>query len=278
MNTYHFRQFVTLTAVVLLLAAMLLSAPAPVSAQTGCTDSVRYGDTLYSIALRHNTTFYYLAQLNGLYNPNLIYAGMALSVPCTSSGDVPAPSGICNYYTVAWGDYLKTIAARFGTTWQAIAQANRLYNPNYIYAGMRLAIPCGTTPPPPDGSSYVSALYHYAVKTPTGWAFKVNTSVPGGAGSNPEYVTFSAPGSSLPRIDIQILTGTPPITGFENCDKNLIFRGLPACSLAMPAGQIPAQHMLIFQKGNAFFHIVLQYDNDSALAIWTSFLMSFEFQ
>lgn len=198
--------------------------------------------------------------------------------PPTPGGGVP-PSGICSYYTVRPGDYLKLIAARFGTTWEEIAQANRLYTPNLIYAGMRLAIPCGNGTPPPGGESgsYTSALYHYAVKTPAGWTVKVNTSVPPGTGTSPEFVTFSASGSSLPQIDLDVLTGAPPFTGFENCDRNMIFRGLPACDLSLPAGQNPATRLLIFQRGSAYFHIAMMYEDAGAVANWDSFLASFSF-
>jgi LysM repeat protein len=198
--------------------------------------------------------------------------------PTPGGGGVP-PSGICSYYTVRPGDYLKLIAARFGTTWEAIAQANRLYNPNLIYAGMRLAIPCSNGTPPPGGESgsYTSTRYHYAVKAPAGWTVKVNTPVPPGAGTSPEFVTFSAPGSSLPQINLDVLTGTPPFTGFENCDRNMIFRGLPACDLSLPAGENPASRLLIFQRGSAYFHIAMIYENARALADWDAFLASFSF-
>jgi LysM repeat protein len=295
MNTSNLRQLAALAALAILLAALAahpasvlaansgLGAPqAVVPAQSGCTYTVRSGDTLFSIAVRYGTNVFYLAQLNGLYNPNLIYAGRILRVPCSTPPTPvvpPSGSGICSYYVVQRGDYLNLIAVRFGTTWQAIAQANGLLNPNFIYAGMRLAIPCGNVPPPPSGQvqSYVSSLYHYAVKAPPSWTVKVNTSVPSGPGWSPEYVTFSAPGSSLPRIEIDVLTGTPPFTGFENCDKNLTFRGMPACSISQPAGQNPAARLLIFQKGNAYFHIAMQYEDASSLAIWDSFLTSFNF-
>lgn len=46
-------------------------------------------------------------------------------------------------YVVKRGDTLWSIAARFGTTPQAIAKANGLRNLNYIYAGQRLVIPGG---------------------------------------------------------------------------------------------------------------------------------------
>ena len=44
------------------------------------------------------------------------------------------------YYTVKSGDTLSAIAARYGTTYQKIAQMNGISNPNRIYAGQRLRV------------------------------------------------------------------------------------------------------------------------------------------
>ncbi len=41
---------------------------------------VRWGDTLAGIAWKYGTTTWRLAQCNGLYNPNLIYAGMLMRI------------------------------------------------------------------------------------------------------------------------------------------------------------------------------------------------------
>ncbi|MDW3502876.1 LysM peptidoglycan-binding domain-containing protein, partial [Escherichia coli] len=46
-------------------------------------------------------------------------------------------------YTVETGDNLSSIGAEFGVSWQAIAQANRLSNPNLINVGQELLIPGG---------------------------------------------------------------------------------------------------------------------------------------
>lgn len=45
-----------------------------------------------------------------------------------------------NAYTVHAGDTLSGIAAKFGTTWKALAQKNDLANPNVIYVGQTLTI------------------------------------------------------------------------------------------------------------------------------------------
>ncbi|HFD6468062.1 TPA: LysM peptidoglycan-binding domain-containing protein [Enterococcus faecium] len=89
------------------------------------THIVQYGETLSSIAAKYGTTYQALASLNGLSNPNKIYAGQVLKV-----------SGIANVtrtYTVRSGDNLSSIASKLGTTYQALAQRNGLSNPNLIY-------------------------------------------------------------------------------------------------------------------------------------------------
>ncbi len=45
------------------------------------------------------------------------------------------------YYTVQRGDTLSKIARTYGTTWKAIADANKLANPSRIYPGQKLIIP-----------------------------------------------------------------------------------------------------------------------------------------
>lgn len=62
-----------------------------------------------------------------------------VTTPPTSGG---SSSGGCRaYYTVVAGDTLAGIAAHYGTTAWAIAQANAIPNINYIQAGWRLCIP-----------------------------------------------------------------------------------------------------------------------------------------
>jgi LysM repeat protein len=109
---------------------------------TGGTYTVRAGDTLSSIAARNGTTVNAIIKANGLANANYIYAGQRLVMPGGGGGSTPAPSG-GQVYTVQRGDTLASIAYRHGTTAWAIASANGLANPNYIYPGQRLRIPSG---------------------------------------------------------------------------------------------------------------------------------------
>ena len=132
---------------------------------TDCAYTVQRGDTLSRIAVKFNTTVAQLVALNGISNPNLIFAGQVLKVPCGSDGGTqpptepppvppppPPPSGECSY-TVKPGDTLGRIAAQYGTTVAQLASMNGLANPNLIFAGQTLKVPCssdgGTEPPPP---------------------------------------------------------------------------------------------------------------------------------
>lgn len=54
-----------------------------------------------------------------------------------------AGSGQASTYTVVAGDTLNSIAARFGTTAEAIAQLNSLADPNALMLGQKLQIPAG---------------------------------------------------------------------------------------------------------------------------------------
>jgi LysM repeat protein len=120
--------------------------PAPSPGGPTTTYVVQRGDTLRIIAARYGTTVNELVWLNGIVNPNLIYVGQVLKVPVV--GTPAPPPATCVYYVQA-GDTLTRIALRYGTTVWALAIANNLANPSFIYVGQQLVIPgCGTTPPP----------------------------------------------------------------------------------------------------------------------------------
>ena len=111
---------------------------------------IRSGDTLSGIAARNHTTVAALLRANPqIHNPNLIRAGASLNLPGSSDSFQPAPSTGGGRYTVRPGDTLSKIGARFGVSYQAIARANGIANPNLIFAGQQLTIPGrGTTPAP----------------------------------------------------------------------------------------------------------------------------------
>lgn len=77
----------------------------------------------------------------------------------TSAVDASYSGSGCDYgdvivHTVRQGETLAGIARRYGSTVAAIASANNLYNPNIIYIGQRLYVPCSV-------SNYYAAPMNY---------------------------------------------------------------------------------------------------------------------
>lgn len=104
----------------------------PVKPNSGIKYTVRAGDTVSGIAAAYGVP---TSAISGFRsgNPNLIYPGEVLTI-----GGASKPAG--RTYTVKAGDNLSAIAARYGTTWQALAQKNNIANPNLIYPGQVLKI------------------------------------------------------------------------------------------------------------------------------------------
>jgi len=130
-------------AMVVLIAVLIaaLIAPAAAHAQQSVY-VVQRGDNLYRIALRHGTTVQAIMNANGLRNANVIYVGQRLVIPGRGSGGGSGGgSAAGGVHVVQRGEILARIAARYGTTVQAIVNANRLRNANVIYVGQRLIIP-----------------------------------------------------------------------------------------------------------------------------------------
>jgi LysM repeat protein len=132
-----------IAAVLLLIApAGALAAPNEGAAGSGCVKwhYVRCGQTLASIARTYGTSVSYLAAINGIANPNRIYAGTSLCV--RKSAPPPKPRACGGFwYTVKCGDTLNKIGARYGWSAAYLAQVNHNCNPNLIYAGQKLWIP-----------------------------------------------------------------------------------------------------------------------------------------
>ncbi len=114
------------------------TSPAPSPSGPTTSYVVRRGDNLSGIAYQFGTTVNALVSLNGLVNPNLIFAGQTLRVP--GQGDSSQPAQTC-VHVVKAGDNLTRIALAYRTTVWAIAIANNLANPSFIRVGQRLVIP-----------------------------------------------------------------------------------------------------------------------------------------
>ena len=108
----------------------------PSTQSSGTTYIVQDGDTLSEIAAKFDTTYQYLAEINGIDDPNKIYAGQEILI----DGTAPTFTGNNEYYTIQPGDTLSGIAERFDTTYQYLAEINGIDDPNKIYAGTTIRI------------------------------------------------------------------------------------------------------------------------------------------
>ncbi len=108
---------------------------------TGSLVTVRAGDTLYLLASQYGTSVAALKSANGLSGDQL-YPGQRLRLPSGSSAGSTGGNG-GTQCTVKSGDTLYLLAVRYGTTVQALRQANGLGS-DAIYPGQRLVIPAGS--------------------------------------------------------------------------------------------------------------------------------------
>lgn len=114
------------------------SSPAPAPTPSGGGSyTVQSGDTLSGIAAKVGTSWQTLQSLNGLADANKIYPGQVLKLP----GGAPASQAPSSQtYTVKAGDSLSAIAARYGTSYQRLAQINGIADPNKIFPGQVIKI------------------------------------------------------------------------------------------------------------------------------------------
>ncbi|MFC7322607.1 LysM peptidoglycan-binding domain-containing protein [Halobacillus campisalis] len=117
------------------------------------THTVKAGDTLYSLALKYNTSVSKIAAENQLDNVNFLRIGQVLKIP----GESTAPPNSPATYTVKSGDTLYSIARKYNTTVSEITSVNQIRNAALIQVGQVLTIPNGSTSEP--------AAQTYTVKT-----------------------------------------------------------------------------------------------------------------
>ena len=95
---------------------------------------------------------------------------MAIILHCpSSSGSSSSTSTGDTVYTVQKGDTLSAIAARYGTTYQKLAEYNGIADPNKISVGQKIKIPAGSSSSSTGSSSSGSGS--------SGLSFKVGDTV-----------------------------------------------------------------------------------------------------
>ena len=75
-----------------------------------------------------------------------------------TQGEDEEPKTSNNEYIVVSGDTLSALASKFGTTVQAIAQANGIKNPDLIFVGQRLTIPAAVSEIPKTFSGFINTV------------------------------------------------------------------------------------------------------------------------
>jgi LysM repeat protein len=136
----------------------------------GCYYEVQRGDSMFGIALANDLSLDALREVNPDVEPDELQIGQRLRLPTCISPQAPTatlPPGVTPtvtpsvsptptvpagsvVYTVRSGDSVYAIATRFGTTVNAIVNANpRLQaNPNLLSIGQELIIPVPATATP----------------------------------------------------------------------------------------------------------------------------------
>lgn len=100
--------------------------------------AVRSGETLSEIAAANGVTVAALAKANGITDIHRVVAGATLTIPAAAKASPPT-------HTVVRGETLSEIAAQYGITVRALAEANGIADIHRIRAGDVLALPGGAT-------------------------------------------------------------------------------------------------------------------------------------
>jgi len=129
--------------IVFLLAFLLLPSKVLATPSEPIIHVVQWGETLGYIAQLYHTSIAALVQANNLANPDFILVGQRLVIPTAEPSASTIPPATT--HIVQAGETLSLIAARYGTTVEALTQANGLNNPDLIPAGYALAIPLPIT-------------------------------------------------------------------------------------------------------------------------------------
>lgn len=110
---------------------------------------VRPGETLSEIAERYRVRVADLARSNGIGDPNVLWSGQTLRIAGAAAPPAAVPVVAAALaadagevvHTVAAGEVLSAIAARYGVSVDRLVAANGLSNPDLIVPGQRLTVP-----------------------------------------------------------------------------------------------------------------------------------------
>jgi len=129
-------------------AAAPAAPAAPVAAPVASPGSytIVSGDTAGAIAARFGVSTQSLLSANGLSWSSIIYPGQVLAIPGAAPAAAPAPApapalvASTTTYTIAAGDTVSSIAAKFGVPIASVLESNGLNLSSVIYVGRTLTI------------------------------------------------------------------------------------------------------------------------------------------
>lgn len=111
--------------------------------------TVQQGETLGQIASLYDSDAHAIGSLNSLRDLNLIQVGQRLTIP-GGGGPSAGPTG---FHVVAAGETLAEIAAKYGISVAALAEANGITDPSLVYVGTRLELSGDTYVAEPPATS-----------------------------------------------------------------------------------------------------------------------------
>lgn len=108
------------------------------------------GDTVSAIAQRYGFSTDAVLSANGMSRASIIYPGQRVTLPTATAPTLapvitpPAPEAtpaVASAHTVVSGDTISAIARRYGSSTDAVLQANGMSAASIIYPGQQIALP-----------------------------------------------------------------------------------------------------------------------------------------
>jgi len=181
------------------LLGLLWLSPAPTRAAPAAPAGqgihvVIAGDTLWSIAARHDTSVEAIAGANRLASIHRLQIGDVLKLT-PRIVIPPVPSSVANRHVVRSGETLWAIAGQHGATTRTVVRMNALTDEGRLRVGQVLNLP---VPPPARGSRTPSVAAMPAVRPRFGWPSRgVVTSRFGYRGRSHHHgIDIAAPGGT----------------------------------------------------------------------------------